>query len=367
MAEARPAAEEPEVAPTTGSRTRVMTVADVLAGRRLTPRQIIFTYEPNQWEEFVEEWVATLTPKYAKVERMGGANDHGVDVAAFVTSRGYEGEWDCFQCKHYSKPLAPRDAYIEIAKILKGVIERHYILPRKYRFVAPRGCGTPLSNKLNHPGLLQAGFITHLDQNAALLPGLDPAMTAKIRAAAETTDFSIFNTQDLKEVLSDLAGTPVYIREFGGGLPPRPAAPPPPADPHPSETRYLEQLVDVHRERYGDAISSTADALQHPEASRHIRRQRVAFYSAEALRTFSRDSVPGETFDSLQNEVYEGVIEIHDGNHESGYDRLGAVLQASMDLEITSNALITVATTVDRKGMCHQLANDEKLRWCRRT
>ncbi|MFG1757862.1 ABC-three component system protein [Micromonospora echinofusca] len=367
MAEARPAAEEHDVAPTDGPRHRVMTVSDVLAGRRLTPRQIILTYEPNQWEEFIEEWVATLTPKYAKVERMGGANDHGVDVAAFVTSRGYKGEWDCYQCKHYSKPLAPRDAYIEIAKILKGVIDGHYTLPRKYRFVAPRGCSTPLSNKLNHPDLLRSGFIAQLDQRGALLPGQDAAMTAEIRASAETTDFSIFNAEDLKEVLSNLVGTPIYIREFGGGLPPRPAAPPLPAEPHPSENRYLEQLVDVHREKYGDAISSTADALQHPEASSHIRRQRVAFYSAEALRTFSRDSVPGETFDSLQNEVYEGVIEVHDGNHKSGYDRLGAVLQASMGLEITSNALITVATTMDRKGMCHQLANDDKLRWCRPT
>ncbi|MEU8265021.1 ABC-three component system protein [Micromonospora sp. NPDC048999] len=367
LPEGRLAAEAPQGAPSAVTRVGVLTVADVAAGRRLTPRQVILTYEPDQWEEFVEEWVLTLAPKYAKVERLGGANDHGVDVAAFATSRGYEGEWDCYQCKHYAKPLTPRDAYIEIAKILKGVTENHYVLPRKYRFVAPRGCGTQLSNKINHPTQLRAGFIKQLDEGAALLPGLDSVTKAKIRDLATRTDFSIFNTENLKEVLDSLVGTSLYTREFGGRLPPRPDALPLPDEIHPRENRYLEQLVEVHRERHGDQISATADALQHPEASTHIRRQRVAFYSAEALRTFSRDSVSEETFNSLQNEILEGVIEIHDGSHNSGFDRLGAVLQASMNLNFTSNALTNVVTTVDRKGMCHQLANEDKLRWCKPT
>jgi hypothetical protein len=364
LAEDRSAAGESAVARAGSGGSGVMTVTDVTVGRRLTPRQVIFSYEPAQWEEFVEEWAATLVPKYAKVERLGGANDHGVDVAAFVTSRGYEGEWDCYQCKHYSKPLAFGEACVEIAKILKGVIDGHYILPRKYRFVAPRGCSTPLSNKLNNPTRLQADFIARLADGTPLLPGLDGIMKDRIRKLAEITDFSVFNTEDLKEVVDGLKRTPLYIREFGGGLPQRPAAVPPPADPHPSESRYLEQLVEVHREKYGTMISCTADALQHPEASAHIRRQRVAFYSAEALRTFSRDSVPGETFEGLQDEVFDGIIDVHDGNYNSGYERMDAVLKASRDLQITSNALILVSTLVDRRGMCHQLANDDKLNWC---
>lgn len=365
LAEDRSAAGGSAAAPVAAAGAGVMTVTDVTVGRRLTPRQVIFSYEPSQWEEFVEEWVATLAPKYAKVERLGGANDHGVDVAAFVTDQGYEGEWDCYQCKRYSKSLAFGDACVEIAKILKGVVNKYYILPRKYRFVAPRGCSTELSNKLNNPTQLRTEFIARLAAKPPLLPGLDDAMKDRIRELAETTDFSVFKAEDLKELVASLEGTSLYVREFGGGLPRRPTVAPPPADPHPSENRYLEQLVEVHREKYGTTIASTADALQHPEASVHIRRQRVAFYSAEALRTFSRDSVPGETFQGLQDEVFDGVIDVHDARYDSGYERMDAVLKASRELQITSNALILVATTVDRRGMCHQLANDDKLTWCK--
>ena len=124
----------------------------------------------------------------------GRGEDALARIAAFVTSRGYEGKWDCYQCKQYSKPLAPRDAYIEIAKILKGVIEGHYILPRKYRFVAPRGCSTPLSNKLNHPTLLRSGFVTQLDQGAALLPGLDSVMTSRDSGACRRRPISASST-----------------------------------------------------------------------------------------------------------------------------------------------------------------------------
>jgi hypothetical protein len=55
----------------------------------LTPEQHLSMYSDRQWEEFVLEWATTL--QYEQVMRSGGAYDHGVDVAAFVTGARFEG------------------------------------------------------------------------------------------------------------------------------------------------------------------------------------------------------------------------------------------------------------------------------------
>ncbi|MEU7934476.1 ABC-three component system protein [Micromonospora echinofusca] len=305
-----------------------------------------------------------LTPSYSRIQRMGGANDRGVDVAAFLTEQGFEGEWDCFQCKHYAKPLAAGDAWREIIKIFAAVVEGHYVMPRRYRFFAPQGCGKRLAQILNSPSQLRSEFMAELKPGSALTSGLDDELVDKIRDLAEVTDFSIFNTQDLVEALDLMKGTPAYLSRFGGRLPRRPARQQPPEQPTRHEARYLQQLVDVCREKWGTAVEDLASAMAHPKASRRIRRDRVAFYSAESLRVFARDSVPAGTFEGLQEDIYEGVIEAHDRDFNCGLDRLRAVLDAAMQLQIDANALITAWDLIDRKGIVHQLANVDRFLWC---
>lgn len=343
---------------------RILTVADLQHGPRLSPKQIVYFYSADQWEDFVEEWTKALAQRYVKVERVGGANDKGVDVAAFLTASGYEGEWDCYQCKNYSSALGAYDARQEILKILRAVLEGFFILPRRYLFVSPKGCSGSLSKLLNSPSKLRDDFLKNLEAGKPLAAGLDQALLSKIRHFAASIDFSVFNAADLADIIEDIKGTPSYLARFGGNFPGRPVAETPPDTPRPHEARYLEQLVEVHRERFGSVISCTDDALSHPDSSVHIRRQRVAFYSAETLRLFARDNVPRETFEDLQNEVLEGVVDIHEGAYAGGYERLNAVMAQSATLQL-SNALVLVTTLVDRKGICHQLANVDKLRWCR--
>jgi hypothetical protein len=73
--------------------------------------------------------------------------------------------------------------------------------------------------------------------------------------------------------------------------------------------------------------------------------------------------VPPGTFKDLQSEVHAGVVDVEAAPHQDGYARMNAVTQAAAQLQLTSNALISVVKIHDRKGMCHQLANDDRLRW----
>jgi hypothetical protein len=99
------------------------------------------------------------------------------------------------------------------------------------------------------------------------------------------------------------------------------------------------------------------------DLTHHYNRQREFFYHAESLRNFARDTVPAGTFEELQDEVHAGVIEIEAAPHADGFARVNAVTQAAASLPLTANGLISVTKVQDKRGICHQLANANRLQW----
>lgn len=328
----------------------------------LTPEQHLSMYSYKQWEEFVLEW-ATALP-YVQVMRTGGAHDHGVDVVGFVTDAGFDGEWDCFQCKHYVRALSPGDAYPEILKIVIGTISGYYKWPRAYRFAAPKGCGTTLAGVIHSPSKLRAGLKSALmKEKSPLVNLLGGHELTVVLDFVQSADFSGFGTVELHELVSLHKKTRWHSARFGVALPNRPHPPTPAVQPTEDEQRYIAKLLVAYAERHGEEFTPDL-AVRHPKVGAHYLRQRVAFYSAEALRVFARDSVPEGTFDALQEEVLDGVIEVHDALHADGLERLTQVTHTAHALAMTANGLLPVVEVRDRTGICHQLANVDRLGWC---
>jgi hypothetical protein len=153
------------------------------------------------------------------------------------------------------------------------------------------------------------------------------------------------------------------VARFGGGLPSRPEPDAPPAEIALPESKYVGQLLQAYADHTKEAIPDVAALKGRAKLNDHFGRQRVAFYHAESLRVFARDSVPEGTFDSLQNEIHAGVADICDADHTDGYERVCAVTKEARNLPITSNPLINRAKVQDREGICHQLANEDRLKW----
>jgi hypothetical protein len=109
----------------------------------ITPWKVIQMYSPDEWEEFTEEWSKGFDPPYHQVVRLGGAGDKGRDVVGY-TGPPQDGrtKWDSYQCKHYDHPLRPTDIYCELGKLCVYTHRGDFSIPRKYRFVAPKGAGT---------------------------------------------------------------------------------------------------------------------------------------------------------------------------------------------------------------------------------
>ncbi|GGN30122.1 hypothetical protein GCM10011609_87670 [Lentzea pudingi] len=92
----------------------------------------------------------------------------------------------------------------------------------------------------------------------------------------------------------------------------------------------------------------------------------VLGWPSQALRVFAREAVPYATYEAIEDDLYEAVVDVHDREYDLGYDRLSAVLEtAGNHRPNPGNILAPYVTGRDCKGLCHQLAHDKKLTWCK--
>ncbi|HEV2635259.1 MAG TPA: ABC-three component system protein [Actinocrinis sp.] len=332
----------------------------------LTPRQHLHFYSDQEWEEFTLEWVRALADPYVLVTRMGGAGDRGADVAACLTHEGTGGEWHCYQCKHYEDALRPADVWPEIVKIFLAKVQGIYELPTRYVFVAPK-IGPTLVRLLANPTSLKADFFkawAKPDSPVGATLGTDDRNA--VEALAQMTSFSMFQAPDMDWILELHAGTPHHARRFPTRLKPRPAVDLPPQEQALHEAMYIQKLLAAYNQKHRLTLTTLQEAREHLKTKKHLTRQREAFYSAESLRVFARDSVPVETYSAIETDLYEAVVEVEERDYDLGYERLDAVLEAAVHhLPNPGNILAPVITVADRKGLCHHLANDDRLTWCK--
>jgi len=78
---------------------------------------------------------------------------------------------------------------------------------------------------------------------------------------------------------------------------------------------------------------------------------------------FVRDKTEPGTFESLQDDIHDGVVDTHDKSHPDGYARVVAVTDMAQTLALDAHPLNRAARPADRRGVCHQLANDGRLTW----
>jgi hypothetical protein len=335
------------------------------SGPPVPPEHRVYFYDPDEWEQFILEWAYSLDSDYVQVKRIGGSGDQGIDIAGFLSDDHFEGKWDCYQAKHYAGALTPATAYAEMLKVFGHVTMRHYTLPRRYYFVAPKGAGPTLNRLVSHPTEFKENFLAAISDGTPLTSSIEEDTLTAVRDLAETTDFSMFRATQLTELLTGHAATRYHAFRFGTALPQRGPVDAPPAHLESGEARYVEELLRVYREATGSADMSVDDLQHHADHSSHFRRQRRAFYSAEALRMYARDSVPPGTFDSLVDHLHEGVIEVAEAEYPTGRQRLTAVLTQATNVQLDSQRLVEITGPEDRRGVCHHLANDHRLKWVR--
>jgi hypothetical protein len=131
------------------------------------------------------------------------------------------------------------------------------------------------------------------------------------------------------------------------------------------EQGYVQKLFEMYGEKLNSEINQFTDLKKFREELEHFERQRSAFYAAESLREFSRDNLLDDShYNSLLKEFYDIIIEIVDGDHVSGFERLKASIISASSVDVVNHPLGQEIKTEDRKGICHQLANERvNIKW----
>jgi hypothetical protein len=330
--------------------------ATVAAGPMIAPIDRIKLFGPTEWEEFVVEWADSLKSNYVDVRRLGGAGDQGRDVIGIAD----DGSWDNYQCKHYAQPLAPHQVWTEIGKLICYTRSGSFERPRRYFFLAPQGVGTRLSNLVRQPKRLRKELLDNWTAHCEtkITSTANIALDDPLREYINAFDFSIFGTVAPHRLIDAHAKTRWHVARFGGGLPTRPTPDLPPAEPTPAEAPYVRALLDAYADHLKLRVAALEDLPDDSQLGGHFADARREFYSAEALRAFSRDTLPPGSFEELQDQVHSGIGDDLRDDHVDGYRRLRAVVATARVLALDGHSLNTSMAPRDRGGICHQLAND---------
>lgn len=79
---------------------------------------------------------------------------------------------------------------------------------------------------------------------------------------------------------------------------------------------------------------------------------------------FERDTLPPgvDAFKELKEEVYDGIIDILESEHEDGFERVKKVCLAARNLNVPSYPLYNSLKGNDLAGICHHLANEDEIK-----
>ncbi len=341
---------------------------DAVLGIPIPPIDRLKIISAENFEDLIREWISGYCKeKYSRVRKPAGAGDKGRDVIAYIDDAD---KWDNYQCKHYDHPLYPSDIWLELGKLCYYTFNEDYTIPSKYFFVSPLGVGSTLGDLLDNPDELKNELLKEWESKCKdkITSTETIELTTELIAHIKDIDFSIFSALDPQELIEQHRQTKYFATRFGGGLQRRKKPSIQPFKDEEYSLRYVEQLFEAYSDHNKRKLSNISELKVHSEYFEHFNRNRNCFYWAEALNQFSRDHLhPSNTcFEDLKEEVYIGVVDINNSSHSSGYENVIKTTGEATKLNLTGNALIDKAQIHDKVGLCHHLANENKLIWVKK-
>jgi len=342
-----------------------ITSQQVSIGKQIDPIHRIKLMSPEEWEILTEEWLDTKD-QYHSTEQIGGAGDMGRDVIAYIDNpkdnpKNYQ--WDCYQCKHYKKPLSASDIWAEFGKIIYYTFIKEFPIPNNYYFVAPQSIGGSLSTLLKDDAKLKEAIRNAWEKYCQddITKTKSIPLANNLLVYFNQFDFSIFDKIVPKTIVKEHKKHPNHLPRFGGGLPSRKSIEIPSVDID-KKLRYVEQLVKAYDSDSVDSIN-TLDHIEDSKYYRHFKDSRKSFYKAEELRALTRDNLKEQVFEDFKEDILDGIINKVEEDFDNGYKKAKEVESEASKIIIDSNPLTETCRPVDKKGVCHHLINDKEISW----
>ncbi|WP_444994754.1 ABC-three component system protein [Aliikangiella sp. IMCC44359] len=343
----------------------IHTALDISQGAPITKLDRLEILDEDTWEDITLEIVFYRWKKdFPKVVRCGGGGDMGRDVIAYVPN----GEWNNFQCKYYANALKLDEAITEIGKLIYYCYKGEYSVPSKYLFVAPKGVTTQLLNHLMNSQKLKESVFERWEKRCKnKITKKEKVVLSKelISFIDSSIDFEIFEHIPPLEIIQLHSETPYHAIRFGGSPKKRTKPPTPPLTLADKELIYTSELFLAFSDVEGTEVNGD-NVFQFVNYESEYNSARKNFYSAEGLEKFSRDWLPDGSYDELLDECYETVSPVALRNHDNGFERYLSVSEQAATADYHSHPLHHYIKVFDKKGLCHHLVNNKKLKWIKK-
>jgi hypothetical protein len=150
---------------------------------------------------------------------------------------------------------------------------------------------------------------------------------------------------------------------------PRPKAISIPDEPTDEELEYIAQLLAAYAEAMGIAELSRSNLSLYPKYNDDLRQRRKEYYAAETVRRSTRDVFKendSDQFDLLKEETYDGIFDVYSQDYQHGFDRLLRVMTQVAAIQINKSSISKLPEWIgnkEKKGVCHILVNDKRIKW----
>lgn len=332
----------------------------------IAPIDKVHIMDEDSFEQFTLEWLfGCKKSKYSSIKRIGGAGDKVRDVVGYYS----DGTVDYYQCKHYNTGLAPTNYYLELGKLCYYTYKKEIPIPKEYFIIASNDVGSSLQDLIDKPSDLLTSLIKNWDTycKTKITKTKEVPLDKSFLDYIKSFDFTIIKTYPIAQVIDEYLDTIYGNIRFGGRRLSLPTTLTPTDTVESEEMPYISALLEA----YSDELNIKIDTIKSLEAYssyfKHLNRQRKDYYSAETIRRFVRDTLTdSQQFDVLKEEIYNGIIDTHEQEYDSGYKRLVEDLKQAAVTNTSKSMLDSKLHCIgnsERKGVCHMLVNDNKLRW----
>lgn len=332
----------------------------------IAPIDKVHIMDEDTFEQFTLEWLyGSKRSQYSVIKRLGGAGDKGRDVVACYE----DGSVDYYQCKHYHMALAPTNYYLELGKLCYYTYKKEIPIPKNYYIIASNDVGRALQDMIDAPADLLSNLVENWEKycKTKITKTVEIELDESLLRYIKSFDFSIIKTYPIAKIIDEYLDTIYGNLRFGGRRINLPEPIVPEASIEPEELTYIGALLEVYAEEIKIDIDTIEALKAYNTYFQHLNRQRKDYYSAETIRRFVRDTLTdSQQFEVLKEEIYNGIIDIHEKKYDSGYQRLVADLQQASVTNTSKCMLDSKLHCIgnsERKGTCHMLVNDKRIRW----
>ncbi len=155
---------------------------------------------------------------------------------------------------------------------------------------------------------------------------------------------------------------------IGGNIITLPPELTPPDNINDDEITYVNELLKAYADASGAPPLTIEDISRlsgkHKE---NFNEQRINYYSAVRICRIIRESYaePDQELQKWKSQTFDYISDTYRDDYENGYKRLIAVLRKVVDSKTTAaiEGCDQLIQPKERKGVCHLLVNDGKIRW----